>query len=201
MKNKYIILLSIFLLIVSDCTPVPSPQEEESQASCERLNRLMYMIRQTDKAIHQKKEVKEIEGMVADCIALLKVQKQDTTNICRFEDHNHYPQYARFMLTDNLSGQIMRGKLAELFPYLLAFGALYDDDPEVSEYFGEKLALIAYHNPEVWVNYYNLHPEIQDSLYNHTAWKILDKSRILRRLKSVKDSEGIIDRIDAKDGL
>lgn len=195
MNRLYIFLLSISILFVCRCTPVPSPQEEESQAACERLNRLMYMIRQTDKAIQQKKEAAEIQTMVRDCIALLRIQKRDTGEACRFEDHTHYPQYARFMLTDHLSGQIMRGRLEQLFPDLLAFGALYADDAEVSEYFGEKLALIAYHNPEIWVSYYNAHPREQDSLFRHTQWHILERSRMTRRLQTANGSEAIIQRL------
>jgi hypothetical protein len=194
-----ILLIVVLLTGMSGCTPVPGPQEEESQASCERLNRLMYMIRQTDKAIQQRKEVKEIEIMVADCIALLKVQKLDTSGSCQYEDHEHYPQYARFILTDNLSSQLMRGRLPELFPYLLEFGSLFADDAEVSEYFGEKLALIAYHNPTTWVSYYNSHPEIQDSMIRHTEWQILEKSRMLRRLESEEGSDGLIKVLEAGD--
>lgn len=191
-RNYRVVLGILVLTGINGCTPVPGPKEEESQAACERLNRLMYMIRQTDKAIHQRKEAKEIETMVADCIALLKVQKLDTSGSCQYEDHAHYPQYARFILTDNLSSQLMRGRLPELFPYLLEFGSLFADDAEVSEYFGEKLALIAYHNPATWVNYYNSHPENQDSMIRHTEWQILEKSRMLRRLESEEGSEGLV---------
>ncbi len=198
-RNYGLIQIVLLLIGMFGCTPVPGPQEEESQASCERLNRLMYMIRQTDKAIQQRKEVKEIETMVSDCIALLKVQKLDTSGSCRYEDHDHYPQYARFILTDNLSSQLMRGRLPELFPYLLEFGSLFTDDAEVSEYFGEKLALIAYHNPAIWVDYYNSHPDIQDSMIRNTEWQILEKSRMLRRLESEKGSVGLIKILDEGD--
>jgi hypothetical protein len=198
-RNFGVLLMLVLFMGMSGCTPVPGPKEEESQASCERLNRLMYMIRQTDKAIQQRKEVKEIETMVSNCIALLKVQKLDTSGSCQYEDHEHYPQYARFILTDNLSSQLMRGRLPELFPYLIEFGSLFADDAEVSEYFGEKLALIAYHNPAIWVDYYNSHADVQDSMIRHTEWQILEKSRMLRRLESEAGSDGLIKVLEAGD--
>lgn len=194
--NKWIVWLFV-VIGFAGCTPVPGPKEEEAQASCERLNRLMYLIRQTDKAIQQRKDVKEIEVMVADCISLLRIQKSDTSETCRYEDHNHYPQYARFILTDNLSSQIMRGRLPELFPYLLEFGSLYAEDSEVSEYFGEKLALIAYHNPTIWVNFYSLNPDKQDSMLKHTEWKILEKNRMIRRLQSEAGSEALVEVLES----
>lgn len=196
---RKISLIIVALLLVQACQQ-PVKSYAEISDSCERLNRLMYSVRQVDRALNQKKEWPEIEPLLEESLVLMKTNLTDSSAQCRFQDHEYYPLYARFIFSDDLSTQIMRGNYPEAFSYLIQFGELYSGDAEISEYFSEKLAMIAYHNTEVWYRYYENHPDKRDSLIHNTRWKIMEKSRMSRRLKQMKHGDDILKKIESNKG-
>jgi hypothetical protein len=172
-----------------------SPDAAESEGgTCENLNQLIFSIRKIDRGMQQLKDWGELETEIQKVLHLLSVS---TGPECAFRNHAHYPRVMRFMFVDQISRQLQYNRYPESFPYLLALGRRFQEDAEIREYFGEKLALIAYHNPELWVAYYTSHPAESDSLYRNTRWQITDRERLVRRLKSVSGSEALLGRLQS----
>lgn len=184
------IIFSILTILIGSCS-APNNSEVLDE-HCENLNTLVFSIRKIDKSLQQQKRWAEIELEIKKVLILLS---EDTVHECSFRNHEHYPRVMRFLFVDQMCKQLQYNRYPESFPYLIELGKLFKDDPEIREYFGEKLALIAYHNPEVWVSYYIRRPIESDSLYRNTRWEITERERLIRRLKTVRGSDNLIERL------
>jgi hypothetical protein len=190
LKIRMITIFSILMMGLISCSaPDTSAVFDEH---CDNLNALVFSIRKIDKSMQQQKSWDEIEVEINKVLTLLS---EDTVHECSFRNHEHYPRVMRFLFVDQMCRQLQYNRYPESFPYLIELGKLFKDDNEIREYFGEKLALIAYHNPEVWISYYMRRPMESDSLYRNTRWEITDKDRLIRRLKTTQGASDLIQKL------
>jgi len=188
--------LLILLIILSACTPTPPGDKTTDAEACPELNILMGEIQSLERSLKQRKDWDELEESLTILIQQLQQNTEDSSALCMFSDHAYYPHFMRFAFIDELSVSIIKNHYPHAFPYLISLGRIFKQDKAIGEYFSEKLALIAYHNPKVWVRYYISHKEERDSLFNNTRWEITDRKRMIRRLQSVDGSEYLIERLN-----
>lgn len=119
----------------------------------------------------------------------LSANESGSNEKCSFIDHRVGPQYDRFMIFGVLSQKIIETKNPEPISILLKVRNIYEDDEEISEFFGEELMDIALRGTETYLQYYNSKPQLQKKLVEATVWEESSREELFKNLDQLQGSE------------
>lgn len=117
---------------------------------------------------------------------------------CFFLDNYLRPERDRFYFIELLTEVTIQQSLEEGILYLIKFRGLFIQDKEITEFISEDLAHVAFHNPQVYLDYLHKHAEQEEMLLHSTRWVTTDIESLIDSFNTLEGSEKVVRFLEEK---
>jgi len=181
-----------FFIVAGFITFSCNKQENNSvknNINCPELDNLMIQMKETEKSLSESTSWNEIKPELDSFLNGVKFNYSSGDSDCLFTNTLYKPEVSRFEFAERLYSYLLKNKSLEGLEYFISTMEVFRKDKEIFEFFTEKLAMIAFKDPDLYYSYYKSHPEKQSALLKETRWKILDLKKTTASFRSLKNKE------------
>jgi hypothetical protein len=181
-----------FFIVAGFITFSCNKQENNSAKSninCPELDDLMIQMKETEKSLSESTSWNEIKPELDSFLNGVKFNYSSGDSDCLFTNTLYKPEVSRFEFAERLYSYLLKNKSLEGLEYFISTMEVFRKDKEIFEFFTEKLAMIAFKDPDLYYSYYKAHPEKQSALLKETRWKILDLKKTAASFRPLKNKE------------
>jgi hypothetical protein len=183
--------LGLILLLATACrqegtttpTPIASP--------CAELDSLFSTLKAMDSVLLEGTYWEECVGLLQTSLQQLSHNQRPENKDCNYLDQRILPDEPRLLFVETLRSRIEQDTLPAGIYYLLRYRGIFKEDPEISEFFSEELAHLAYSNPACYLGYLNQNPDQEVMLLYSTRWNTMDLDTLLARFGRLPAAEPV----------
>jgi hypothetical protein len=181
----------IFLpLLMAACT-VNSPKRQVEDDPCVQLDSLLQLLGNAQVALEEGADWPVCSAHLQPLLEGLRENMHSDTGECNFLNMRKFPDVDRLIFVDLLRDRIEADTLPQGIYYLLHLHGIFNDDPDISEFFAEELAHVAHNNPHCFQGYLDENPDQEVMLLYSTKWNRLDLDTLIHQYAFL-DSGGAV---------